>query len=144
MDSLWQELAFARGGCLTGGQYVRDGRFGRGECVMARSKGWKAFFSADEEQLSQFLLAQFSDTSHTQIHTCPFENATVGELAVYSLQNLYRVNWFDLDAFTRYRDKEITSGTDNHQNWLQQILADDDQRQQLKEAWLEEELKQTR
>ena len=134
-DSLWQYLAFEKGGCLTGGQYGRNGAFGGETCVMRRAKEWEIFFGREEEKLTHLLLSKIADTTTTHVHTCPYFNATEGELAVYALQFLYEVNWFNIEPFQSYRDKDIEEADDNMQAWLQQILADEEQRNVLLGFW---------
>lgn len=134
-DSLWQYLAFEKGGCLTGGQYGRNGVFGGETCVMSRSKEWEILFGREQNRLMKLLLSKMGDTSTTRVHTCPYFNAKEGELAVYALQYLYQVNWFDIEPFQNYRDKEVLEVDDNLQAWLQQILADEKQRNVLHSFW---------
>jgi len=118
-DSLWNHLAFQTGGCLTGDK-----------------KDWKIFFARDKKQLTDFLITKLTgDTTKTRIHTCPFFEATEGELAVYSLQNIYRMNWYDLEEFKEYQDKESENSIENHQSWLQRILQDEIRREILINCW---------
>jgi len=135
-DSLWNHLAFQTGGCLTGGQHVYNGEFGGEGCVMSNKKDWKIFFARDKKQLTDFLITKLTgDTTKTRIHTCPFFEATEGELAVYSLQNIYRMNWYDLEEFKEYQDKESENSIENHQSWLQRILQDEIRREILINCW---------
>lgn len=141
-DSLWHYLLFQKGGCLTGGQYVYDDHFGSEGCVMSRTKEWEIFFGRDEKQLSAFLLNQLTaDTTHTRIHTCPFSNATTGEVAVYSLQKIHLINWYDFEAFSDYKDKAIESSKDNPQAWLQDVLNNTLDRKKLIALWVQENLR---
>jgi hypothetical protein len=123
IDSLWNKLAFQKGGCLTGGQYIRNGRFGNEGCVLKQSKEWGRFFNLPKDELSAFLIRQLPDTASTKIHTCPFYTATNGELAVYCLQKVHNKNWYDFEQFSKYKNKETTGAGDNDQAWLQKILA---------------------
>ena len=140
LDSLWNKLVFKEGGCLTGGQRVRDGKFGNQGCVMSGFRGrpnqWGEFFSHPKSELTPFLISKFSDTTTTRIHTCPCMNARNGEVAVYALQNIYKTNWYELNDFKEYASKESTSCMDIAQTWLWDILEDDEQRVALKKAWL--------
>lgn len=139
LDSLWQELVFEKGGCLTGGQRVVDGKFDNQHCVLnsTRRVDWRPFFSHPKEELTEFLIGKFADTSKTRIHTCPFYSATNGEIAVYCLTKIYLVNWYDFEPFAEYRDREITDSMDSEQSWLQAILIDPKQRAVLIEKWRE-------
>lgn len=137
LDSLWQVLVFEKGGCLVGGQRVNDGRFGNEECVLTSSRGsWLRFFIQPKDSLRAFLIQRFADTTTTKIHTCPCMPASNGELAVYCLSNIYLKNWYDLEPFLTYRDKEMTGCWDSEQSWLQAILADPKQRQLLIDEWM--------
>jgi hypothetical protein len=137
LDSLWLELAFEKGGCLTGGQHVRNGEFGGEACVLTRNRSgdWRPFFRHSKKELTDFLINQFADTSETKIHTCPFFAATAGELAVYCLSKIYLVNWYDFEPFLEYKDRELTSSMDSPQTWLQAILEDPKQREVLIAEW---------
>lgn len=134
IDSLWNNLIFKEGGCLTGGQYIYDGEIIAEGSIIHHSKGWKHFFDFPKSELTTFLLSKLTDTLSTKIHTCPFFNATEGELAVYCLQKLFLVNWYDFDEFRDYRNRDIDD-SENHQVWLQKILLDDKSRETLKECW---------
>lgn len=136
IDTLWNHLLFKKGGCLTGGQYVQNGEFGNEACVMSRTKEWKDFFKIDKNVLSDFLINKIiADTAETRIHTCPFMLATEGEVAVYALQNLYQMNWFDFEEFKEFKNKETTSAIDSTQGWLHEILADENRRALLIDCW---------
>lgn len=136
IDSLWNYLIFTKGGCLTGGQHVHDGKFGWEACVMTRDKDWDIFFDKNKKELSDFLIEEISsDTTETEIHTCPFYSAIPGEVAVYCLQKIYGLNWYDFDEFKEYQNKETTGSKDNYQAWLQKILFNKKQRAVLIKCW---------
>ena len=137
LDSLWNVLAFEQGGCLTGGQYVHDGRFGNEGCVLTRNRpaDWRPFFRYSKKDLTEFLIEQLADTTETEVHTCPFFSATAGELAVYCLSKIYLVNWYDFEPFLAFRDRETTDSMDSPQAWLQAILENPEQREILATEW---------
>lgn len=136
LDTLWYNLVFIEGGCLTGGQHVQKGIFGNEGCVMTNSKEWETFFSLDKKLISDFLISKISDdTTETNIHTCPFFTAIEGEVAVYGLQIIYKRNWYDFDEFVEFKNKEAESSTENHQAWLQGILKDKKKREILVKCW---------
>ncbi|MCJ8288726.1 MAG: hypothetical protein HRT58_01740 [Crocinitomicaceae bacterium] len=137
LDSLWQDLVFNKGGCLTGGQRVNDGRFGGEGCVLTENRrvDWRPFFSHPKEELRDFLIEQIEDTSTSRIHTCPFMPASGGEVAVYCLTKIYLINWYDFDPFIEYQDREISSSMDSEQSWVQAILEDPKRREVLIEEW---------
>lgn len=142
LDSLWNQLVFECGGCLTGGQHVKEGRLGNEGCVMtdihSNGKLWKDLFRTPKKELTEFLISQFADTATTRIHTCPCMPARNGEVAVYALQNIYKKNWYELDGFTKYGKKQGNGCTDNEQAWLWEILVDEKKRVKLEKEWLKE------
>jgi hypothetical protein len=140
LDSLWQELVYEKGGCLIGGQRVVDGKFGHEMCVLTSTRNatradWTPFFEHSDEELTDFLIQQLSDTSKTRIHTCPFFVATSGEVAVYCLSKIHLKNWYDLTPFTSYRDRKPTHSIDSEQAWLQEILEDSVERKVMIQEW---------
>jgi hypothetical protein len=139
IDSLWEVLVFKDGGCLTGGQYVKDGHFGSKGCVMSefrgRGKKWEEFFSLSKDTLTTFLITKLSDTTTTKIHTCPCMPAKNGEVAVYALQRIYKKNWYDLEGFTQYSKREGSGCIDNEQAWLWKILMNQESITALSKQW---------
>lgn len=144
IDSLWNILIH-QNGCLTGGQYHKDGRFGNEGSIMERSVKWKNFYKLPKDSLTYFLLSKFDKTDSTSIHTCPFFNATEGELAVYVLQRIHGKNWFEFPEFQEYEIRnnnppELPIGNDfNFQNWLnKEILQVPSERKKLQDYFLNE------
>ena len=136
IDSLWDNLIFKKGGCLTGGQYVYNDKFGNEGCVMSNSEGWEKFFNKDIKLLSNFLIDKISDDiTKTNIHTCPFFTAMEGEIAVYGLQRLFKTNWYDFNEFDEFQNRQSESSTENHQAWLQNILKNKKKREILINCW---------
>jgi hypothetical protein len=89
----WDSLTNVKG-CLSGGQWIKDKKWGGEGCILTIDKAWSSFlFEADKGELALFLINQLPDKTTTQIHTCPFENATKGELALYCLQGISKVNF---------------------------------------------------
>jgi hypothetical protein len=169
LDTLWKALVFEKGGCLTGGQYIYNGKAGHEGCVLASGEyiefsafqqlstaaqnkylekpyadtihgklEWTTFFSFDSTKLTYFLLQKLADTSTTKIHTCPFSMATSGEVAVYCLQRMYLINWYDFQGFEEYEYRDSEGSKENKQLWLQAILRDDKKRVTLSECWIKE------
>ena len=139
-DSLWNYLTIKQGGCLTGGQYNLFVKKSGEGCVMVQDKKWKIFFKRDKKELTSFLISKMGDTTTTQVHTCPFGVATIGELAVYSLQKIHSKNWFEFKEFNKYSKMESVSGVENHQVWLQNLLKDKNKRNILGELYLKESI----
>ena len=137
LDSLWAKLLVTRGGCLVGLQDYQANEAPVMACVLYGSPGWQQFLKTEPTVLGPFLLEQLGDTTTTQIHTCPFFSASAGELAVYCLQKVYHINWYDFDSFQAYAGREITSSEDQPQRWLQAILEDETQRMVMADHWLQ-------
>lgn len=133
----WQILAFDKGGCLGGQQYNWNEKAERSTLVFS-SNEWKRFVHNDKRKLTEFLLKKLSDTMKTKIHTCPFFTATGGEMAVYSLQYIHHKNWYDFKEFLAYKNREMTSATDQLQTWLQNVLKDKKQREKLADLYRSE------
>ncbi|WP_272151078.1 hypothetical protein [Tenacibaculum aiptasiae] len=131
----WNYIVFDKGGCLGGGQYVTKNKREIPTMVFSQ-KEWKKFSNNKKEKLTEFLIKRLSDTTKTQIHTCPFFVATNGEMAVYALQHIHNKNWFDFNEFKSYKNKETKSAIEQKQIWLQNILKDKMGRKKLTELFL--------
>lgn len=144
LDTLWRMISADMGGCLIGNQYVEKRAKPMGPVHFPgflEHPASLAFLAKPRKELTYFLLNLLSDTSETRVHTCPFYTATNGEVAVYFLQRIFEVNWYDLKGFRNYRRKKVTSSLDSHQVWLQAILKDPQKREKMKKRWLEEYVK---
>lgn len=144
LDSIWNKIIH-QNGCLTGGQYHKDGKFGNEGNIMDRSEKWKKFYQLPKDSLTYFLLSKFDITDSTSIHTCPFFNATEGELAVYALQRIHGKNWYEFEEFKQFEIRnnnppEPPIGNDhNFQNWLnKEILQVPSERKKLQDYFLNE------
>lgn len=136
---LWNIIVFEKGGCLGGEQYVSKSELKREHKSLVFSESdWKRLSKKDKTKLTEFLLSKFSDTTKTKVHTCPFFGATNGEMAVYSLQHIHQINWFDFSEFKEFKDKEYKSATEQPQIWLQKILENETQRKKLAELYYNE------
>ena len=75
--------------------------------------GWLPSIKRDEGAAVEFLINQIPDKRRTRAHVCPLDVATRGELAVYCLQHILKVNWPELSEdysmlFDR-KDEGVTS-----------------------------------
>lgn len=139
IPELWNLLVFEKGGCLGGEQYISNTESKREKKPLIFSEiDWKKFSENDKEKLTEFLITKLSDTTKTKIHTCPFFEATNGEMAIYSLQHIHKKNWFDFPEFKEYKNKEYKSATEQPQMWLQNILKDETKRRKLAELFKKE------
>jgi len=144
LDSLWTIIT-QKSSCLTGGQYEINGEFRSEGCVMDESKEWEVLLKEPKKNITEFLLTKLEKTDTTNVHTCPFFLSTEGELAVYTLQRIYKKNWFDFEEFKTYREraeepqKLPISNKDNYQGWLQnEVLQNPQKRELLKNIWIAE------
>jgi len=126
----WIYLSDSSSACLTGGENCKNGHCGNEGCALSNNIHWKHFLNLNKNELSTFLIGQFNNQDTTQIHTCPFDNATKGELAVYCLQHIYKVNWYDL--VPQYKTK---LKTENKQQVLNYILRNKNQNLILRKEW---------
>ena len=87
----WDELV-TTDGCLVGQQNSIDA-LGEGTCL--RNPKWQSYISSATPETIQFLCDRLSSTQETSVHTCPFQSATEGELALYTLQHITKKLWRD-------------------------------------------------
>lgn len=89
LDQQWRSL-YQTSSCLTGGQdWSPEASEG---CVLA-TPPWRAFLARPQGELVPFLLQRLSSQKTTHVHTCPYQPAREGELAVYALQHALQVNY---------------------------------------------------
>ncbi len=139
ISELWNILVFEKGGCLGGEQYIGEAEFKKEEKPLVFSETeWKKLSNYEKVKLTEFLITKLSDTTKTKVHTCPFFEATNGEMAVYSLQHIHNKNWFDFSEFKEYKDKEYKSADEQPQMWLQNILKNETYRKKLAELFKSE------
>jgi hypothetical protein len=130
LDSSWNSLLSRKTICIGGQQY----RFDHPEMrvpLFFSTHEWKAFTELDNSETGPFLLSFLDDTSTTKIHTCPFELATKGEMAVYALQQLTETNWYEFESFREYAAMPV-SDNQNLQRSLWAILQNEKKRETLK------------
>jgi hypothetical protein len=91
---------------------------------------WNSFlFETHKGELALFLINQLPDKTTTQIHTCPYENATKGELALYCLQGISKVNFDEILGFES--KKNVRS-----QKEIWRIQRSDERIEKLQKVWL--------
>lgn len=118
----WDSLCQIKG-CLVGGQRVWKGKWGGEGCVFSINKDWVHFLSnVEKKQFAEFLIQQIPNSEKSKIHTCPFDVATKGELAIYCLQGLYLTNFYDLSPIFSKNDSLISKKyKGSEQNWIWHI-----------------------
>jgi len=135
VENQW-ELLLKIGGCLTGGQYCENDKCGGEGCVMSNSKYWKTFLVRPREETVDFLINEIADTTETKIHTCPFFAAKTGEVAIYSLQFIYRTNWDDLSQeYKRFKEVEKTGIETSYQTFIWKIIEEEKELKKMQENW---------
>ena len=119
IKSEWRGLVRAEF-CFSGSQYYSPGQehapsapreVAPGEGFSAAD--WLPSVKRDKGAVVEFLINQIPDRGKTRAHVCPLDNATRGELAVYCLQHILKVNWPELsEDYSKMFDRkaeEVTS-----------------------------------
>jgi hypothetical protein len=131
LKQLWDSLCRKKG-CLTGGQYVYQGKFGGEGCAFSIDKQWKDFlYNTNKEQLATFLITQIPDKKETKTHACPFSLAKKGELAIYCLQGLFLVNFHELTPELEVSNKKNIYT----QKWIWQMQKSKKEIKLLQALW---------
>ena len=125
----WEELA-AADSCTQGLRYYSPdfdsydpGEVDNPEAGVFHSTRWVAFFRRDQNETVPFLISQIPKRAETHIHIAPFGKATKGELAVYCLQFILKVNWYELRKDYETRFDRIDYGYTTDQRLLQKIIG---------------------
>ncbi len=142
IDSLWNIVVHKKG-CLTGGQYVKNGKFGNEGCIMTTTTEWSVLLNKPKDNLTNFLLEKLNKKDTTSVHTCPFFLATEGELAVYTLQAVHKKNWFEFKPFRKYIEKvndennfKLLGSRNSYQGYLNDsILSNRKNLEIMKKMW---------
>lgn len=116
---LWNNL-LDRGGCL-----VLDAN-------VMEEPDWRKLFADRSPDNIRFLIARLASRNKTNIHTCPFEMAREGEVAVYALERMFVRSWYDYRGNNRLlRDAITRAKIDLHQRQLWRVLENQTARQAL-------------
>ncbi len=135
LENQWSLLKKING-CLGGGQYCTDGKCGHEYCVMTTNPHWNFFLSQNPTQTAKFLIEQIPDTAMTNTHTCPFQLAWSGELAIYSLQFIFSMNWLDLSpTYKKYKEIELTGWATSQQAFLWEIIMSPAKVEKMQKYW---------
>ncbi|MFT5723145.1 MAG: hypothetical protein ACI9JN_000254 [Bacteroidia bacterium] len=137
-EHIWAQIT-QKGGCLIGQQYTYTNtseiKSRRTSHSVFGDTTFQKFMLYNPKTLSRFLILQLSDTSQSHVHTCPFFVATRGEFAVYCLQQIHQMSWYDFLEFSMYKGRETTMSDDCLQSWLQAILESETTRVKMESAW---------
>jgi hypothetical protein len=98
-------------------------------------KRWVAFFRRDKSETVPFLLSQIQSKAKTNVHVDPYGQATRGELAVYCLQYILKVNWYKLKKEYQTRFDKINYEYTTDQALLQKIIGTKRGAQEMSELW---------
>jgi hypothetical protein len=136
----WEELA-GLGGCTLGFRFYEP-QFESYQPVEANTeagifynKRWVAFFRRDKHSTVPFLISQISNKAQTNVHIDPFGAATKGELAVYCLQYILKVNWYELKKEYQTRFDKIDYEYTTDQDLLQKIIGTKRGAQEMMDLW---------
>ena len=140
LEQKWIILVDSVGGCLTSGEYCTNGECGGEGCCL--KFGYFAYYLRNEsrKELAYFLINKLPDQSISKVHTCPYQNATHGELATYCLQYLFKKNWYDLSKeYKKYTDGTLEYKKDFYslQEVLQDLLRNSNERKKMISYWTE-------
>jgi hypothetical protein len=97
--------------------------------------GWLPSLREDLPGGVAFLIKQLPDRAQTNVHVCPLDKAQKGELAVYCLQHILKVNWHDLQETYKTRYDNINYEYSNSQALLRQIIRSKKGAQQMMKLW---------
>ena len=137
LTNLWDSLCTVKG-CLVGWQWVNEDKWCSEGCVLTIDKSWKDFlFQTDKKELAQFLIKQLPNKQKTSTHTCPNDVATQGELALYCLQGISKINFFDLSPTFALKEKQVAKKYHNHQAWIWHIQSSKKELEDLQRLWTE-------
>ena len=92
---------------------------------------------SDKKQLSTFLIKQLPDKVESKIHTCPFKDATKGELALYCLQGISKINFYELSPAFALKEKEVGKKYRSEQAWIWHIQRSKKELVDLQKLWIE-------
>ncbi len=139
----WQQLC-NRDSCFCGSQdWSPDGP---SEGSALRDDPWRSFLDETSPELVPLLLDRLDSTRMTSMHVCPFARATEGEMALYTVQHLLKVNWSEYDDRSNYctamsvglaahhSDRPIRGGS---QAIVRLLLSNEEAREELKRFFLE-------
>lgn len=140
VEDEWAGLIEA-GGCLFGSEYynpqteaLADRRVSA-EAGVFTNQRWQAFFRRNQQQTVPFLVEQISDKSKTNLHVDPFDLAVKGEAAVYALQHILKVNWYELKEDYRVRYDQAGFPF-THQALLRQVIKTKRGAKEMKDLWV--------
>ena len=137
LEEVWNEMVFDKGGCLCGSQdWLPNCSFEGSIFGYSLKDEWEAFSARPLSQTVPFLTGRIDSTRETRVHTCPYQMAKEGEVAVYFLQHLLHANWTEYKGDNRVVQEGITMHRGHRQRAIWYVLADPDAREELKRYFL--------
>ena len=107
---------------------------------------WLPSLRRDEPAGVAFLIRQIPDKSRAAAHVDPFDIALKGELAVYCLQHIMKVNWYELkDEYRARLDRAVARDPGEFQGALLRIIKNKRESKEMMGLWVRryEQLKQS-
>ncbi len=101
------------------------------ESVLQEAK-WQSFLSNKPSNLVPFLASRIDSKRKTQVHACPWGNASEGELAVYICQHSIKKNWYELKTDSKNLRRYSRKSNRATANVIPFLLADASAREELK------------
>lgn len=71
-------------------------------------KKWLDFLKSNKEEVVPFLINQISDVKPSKVHACPYNIALRGELAIYCLQHILKINWYEIEDYKKRYENSVT------------------------------------
>lgn len=98
---------------------------------------WLPSLRRDEPAGVAFLVGQIPDKSRAAAHVDPFDIARKGELAVYCLQHIMKVNWYELkDEYRARLDRAVARDPGEFQGALLRIIGDKRESKEMMGLWV--------
>jgi hypothetical protein len=133
ISSKWNTL-LSQGGCLVGSEDWDPNGLGEGTCL--RESRWQEFFNIPLTEAVPCLIERIGSQESTNIHVCPFQNATEGEMAVYTLQHFLKTNWIEMSSNNEVIREAIALHNEHRQEAIRKILDNSEARNELKEYFV--------
>jgi len=117
---MWDELTVSEG-CLISATDIKFSTEGS----VFRRKNWQRLIDLTKKDKGFFdyLINLFPSTKSTKVHICNWENSTEGLLAVFTIQQITRLNWNTYDGNNPLIVSEKNKNTYPKYRRLKKILA---------------------
>jgi len=137
IEEEWRNLTQASFCFLGSEYYYTDATVPREPAPPFDPYRWLPSLRVDEPKGIDFLIRQMPDHASSFAHVDPFQPATRGELAVYCLQHIMKVNWYELKPeYKAMCEKVELRGYGSYQAELRSIIHNRRGAKEMKELWL--------